>query len=272
METNFPRAGRSYDIQIISCGGEQCRPGHTYGPAVRDHYLIHFVASGRGELLAQERRWEIGPGQGFIIFPDEITLYRASQRSPWTYDWVGFIGEDARELTERLGLDREHRVFSCREPEKATEILRAAAADATGLELGEMAALGGLMRFLAHIGGDIAAPEQRQHRRHCERAMWFMQGRYAQPISVEDVAEFVGLSRSQLYRVFVAEGMAPPKEELTSLRLRHACRLLADTDMSMEEIAASVGLTSAQRLGVMFRSALGMPPGAYRQRARRADP
>ena len=88
---------------------------------------------------------------------------------------------------------------------------------------------------------------------------------YAQPITVQDVADFVGLSRSQLFRVFEAcEGISP-KEMLTSLRLRHACKLLTDTDMPLESVARQVGLASAQRLGVLFRERIGVSPGAYRQ-------
>lgn len=273
METQFSRRGTTPRINIISCGGQQCGADHAYGPAIRDHYLIHFVASGRGFLRTQEREWEIGPGRGFIIFPDEITYYYADRREPWTYDWIGYVGEDAGEITSRVGLSREDRVFACAEPEKVTEMLRAAAKDAMSLEMGEMAALGGLMRFLAHIaGGGRSGTEQRIERRHYERARWFMDGRYAQPITVQDVADFVGLSRAQLYRIFRAAGKDSPKETLTSLRVRHACRLLTDTDMSMEEIAASVGLASAQRLGVVFRERLGVAPGAYRQRMQNKPP
>jgi AraC-like DNA-binding protein len=265
LEKQFSRRGNIPRIKVISCGGEKCSPDHAYGPAVRDHYLIHFVASGGGALRARERTWKIGAGYGFIIFPDEITYYYADAEDPWTYDWVGYVGEDAGALTERIGLSRENRVFTCGEPEKATEILRAAAEDAMELEMGEMAALGGLMRFLAHIAGGIRAnPEQHAHRRHYEKARWFMDGRYTQSITVQDVADFVGLSRSQLYRVFRSAGDVAPKEALTALRVRHARRLLSDTDMTMDEIASSVGFASAQRLGVVFRGEVGMAPGTYR--------
>lgn len=270
MERRFE--GREYlpRVRVMSCGGEKCGPEHAYGPAVRDHYLIHFVASGKGTLRTREREWKIGPGQGFIIFPDEITYYFADSDDPWEYDWVGYVGEDAREITARVGLTEDERVFSCREPEVVTGILRAAYRDVAHLEMGEMAALGGLVRFLAHISdGGRAKNDERSQRRHYERARWFMEGRYAQGITVQDAADFVGLSRSQLYRVFMAAGADSPKEILTALRVRHARRLLETTDMSMDEIAMSVGLASAQRLGVVFRNEIGMAPGTYRKDCRK---
>ena len=36
------------ELSIFNCGHEYCQPGHTWGPGVRDHYLIHLVVAGRG--------------------------------------------------------------------------------------------------------------------------------------------------------------------------------------------------------------------------------
>ncbi|MBR3705287.1 MAG: AraC family transcriptional regulator [Oscillospiraceae bacterium] len=264
MEITVTSAIDSQGIAIPNCGGEQCAPGHTYGPAIRDHYLIHFVASGRGVLRTAEGEYHIGAGQGFIIFPDEITVYSADVEEPWSYDWVGYNGQGADELTAAAGLSIESRIFTADDPEAVMRILRDISDDMTNVS--PLAAVGSLVRFLAKLGSrGGSAADIRIARRHYDRARWYMDGHYAQPITVQDVADFVGLSRSQLFRVFEAcEGISP-KEMLTSLRLRHACKLLTDTDMPLEEVAQQVGLASAQRLGVVFRERLGVSPGAYRQ-------
>lgn len=253
-------------IAISNCGGEQCRPGYTYGPAIRDHFLIHFVASGKGVLRTAEGEYSICAGQGFIIFPDEITVYSADDEQPWAYDWVGYRGGGAEEITKAAGLSRDRRVFTPEQPEMIGRLLRDISEDMS--TAGELAAAGALIRFMAHLAaGGRAAQETRVSRRHYDRARWFMDGNYAKPITVQDVADFTGLSRSQLFRVFVSCEGKTPKEVLTALRLRHACRLLTDTDMSADEIARQAGLTSAQRLGALFREKLGVSPGAYRKGA-----
>ena len=35
-------------LRLYYSGSESCAPGHFFGPAVRTHYLIHFIRSGKG--------------------------------------------------------------------------------------------------------------------------------------------------------------------------------------------------------------------------------
>lgn len=41
---------------IYFCGHEHCQPGHSFGPAVRPHYLIHVVLSGKVSLNIKDIR------------------------------------------------------------------------------------------------------------------------------------------------------------------------------------------------------------------------
>ena len=254
-------------LQIINCGSERCSPGHTFGPAIREHYLIHFVASGKGVFCADGKTWELRAGQGFLILPEEITTYRADASDPWEYAWVGYTGSGADKITLTAGLSPEKHVFSCQDAGAALEILRQIEDDALHLEAGGLSAVGGLLRFLACIPG--RRPDTRLPRQHYDRARWYMEGHYATPITVQQVANFAQISRAQLYRLFQeAEGRSP-KQALTALRLRHACRLLTETDAPLDAVAAQVGLASGQRLGVLFRKETGLSPGVYRDRMRR---
>ena len=41
---------------IYFCGHEHCQPGHSFGPTVRPHYLIHVVLSGKGIFKNQAHK------------------------------------------------------------------------------------------------------------------------------------------------------------------------------------------------------------------------
>jgi len=262
----YPRRGEwSDEIYICHFGEEVCQASHAYGPAQRDHYLIHFVVSGRGVLHADGRVWVVEAGQGFLILPGEETIYQADALQPWHYAWVGYRGRQARSITRSAGLDALHRVFTAPDAGAAWEALSAMRREGRALRLSQVASAGNLLRFMALIAppqdpdAEVSAAAA-----YCDKAQWYLEGRYDRPVSVQETADFVGLSRSHLYRVMMEERGCSPKEMLLKIRMRHAAQLLTDTSLTVEEIARRVGLQTGAQLGTAFRSYFGTPPGRYR--------
>lgn len=263
-------------LHVQQYGSEICENGHQYGPAVRDHHLIHFVASGKGEFWAGNKVYPLRENQAFIIFPGQLTTYRADARDPWSYAWVGYAGLDAEMLTSQVGLTRENPVFAIEDPAALFAMLGEIASDSASLRLGSLAALGTLYRLLALMGQWLQRAEPDIHQEYYQRALWFMEGNYERPIQITDVAAFVGLSRSQLFRVFQSVAGTSPKAILTDIRMQRAHVLLQSTSLTTEEIAASVGVSSSARLGALCREVYGMTLGALRREGetmeRRSEP
>lgn len=256
------------DLFVCQFGEEKCRPSHAYGPAQRNHYLIHFVVSGSGVLQCGGHTWPVAAGQGFLILPGEETYYQASEDTPWHYAWVGYRGQKADALTRSAGLDAAHRVFAAQNPQEVWQTLSTLRQDAQALRLGQMAAVGDILRFMAQILPlQDQAAETSLLEAYCEKARWYMEGRFDRGVTVQETADFVGLSRSQLYRVMVEGCGATPKEMLLRIRMRHAAQMLTDTDLTLEAIAHRVGLQTGSQLGVAFRRQYGKTPGQYRRAA-----
>ncbi len=256
------------ELYVYQFGEEACQPGHAFGPATRDHVLIHFVASGKGVFHCQDQVFPVGAGQGFLIYPGEECFYQADEREPWHYAWVGFRGHKALSLISEAGYHPEQRVYTASDPEAAWQTLAALRLDARTLRMNRLAALGDLLRFLSLLApaNDPRAPVS-SARQHCERALWFLEGRYDSDISIQEVADFAGLSRSHLYRVMMEECGMSPKEMLLRIRMKHAEKLLTETALTLDEIAPRVGLRTGAQLGVCFRNLYHMSPGKYRKRA-----
>ena len=75
------------DLCMYQFGREQCDPAYSFGPATRSHYLFHYVLSGTGRLMTtdfkgQNHEYQIRSGQGFMIFPKQVTTYIAERWKP----------------------------------------------------------------------------------------------------------------------------------------------------------------------------------------------
>ena len=90
------------ELSIFNCGIERCAPSKTWGPGIRDHYLIHLVLSGKGEFEVGGRTWLVSTGDLFFARPSQLIRYTADEVQPWEYSWVGFNGACAHKLAAQL--------------------------------------------------------------------------------------------------------------------------------------------------------------------------
>ncbi len=89
-----------------------------------------------------------------------------------------------------------------------------------------------------------------------------------QRVTVDELADFVGLSRRSLeYRFRDAVGHSP-WQQIRRTQVEKAKRLLAETDLRMDEVARSSGFRDGRQLGATFKELEGERPSDYRLRHR----
>ena len=59
------------DIELLYCGYERCKPGHKYGPIMRDHFYYHFIESGSGIFRNNNAEFKVSAflTRSFIMRP-----------------------------------------------------------------------------------------------------------------------------------------------------------------------------------------------------------
>ena len=255
-------------LVVFNAGFQKCTPGYGWGPGVRDHYLLHYIVSGRGSYETEGRTFVPGPGDAFLARPDTPIYYRADREDPWEYYWVGFSGPSAPLLLAQTPLTRRQPVLR----PAAGERLRQALLDiykARGVDYPSavrmagylQAALGLLMESNPKRGEEALADYARQ-------GADFLQRNYSRAISVEEAARQAGVSRSYLYRAFQAEFGCSPVEYLTRYRIQRARQLLRHSPLSIGAVATSVGFEDPFYFSRVFKREVGVSPTEYREKGK----
>lgn len=255
-------------LAVYSTGYEKCAPGHQWGPGVRDHYLVHYIASGEGSYTCGGQEYALCEGDLFLIFPSQVVHYRAAADNPWEYYWVGLNGTDAHRMVTMAGFSADCPVIHTDDPAIQEALLRiyyargnTPAADA------EMA--GHLQLFLAQLirrQGTVQNPLGNQT--YLAQALRYIQHNYAADIGVSDIADFVGISRSQLYRAFQSEFRISPHAYLQKYRISEACTLLRNQALTVAQVAGSVGFNDPLYFSRVFRQTKHCTPTDYQKRKR----
>jgi AraC family transcriptional regulator len=99
----------------------------------------------------------------------------------------------------------------------------------------------------------------------------FIHSCYERPITLAHIGAAAALSPHHLLRLFKLVNGCTPREYLQAKRTRMAARLIASTELTLEEIAHRVGFEDRSTLGRQLRRNFGVNPRQMR-RASRAVP
>ena len=262
------------DLCLYQYGYEKCAPLHSFGPYVRNHYLFHYVISGKGTLMSMgndgmNRTFEIRGGQGFLIFPRQITTYYADETRPWEYVWIEFDGMLAKEAITRAGLAPGAPVYHSGDRgltsgmrDTMLELVR----DKESSSYRKIALLYTFMDLLTRSSETRKTPRSgHMSDFYIKEAMSFIEQNYQNEISVEDTAEFCNLSRGYLNKIFRKYTNMSPREFLIQYRMTQAAQLLKLTELSVGDVGKAVGYPNSLHFSRAFKNTYNLSPANWRE-------
>lgn len=265
------------DLGLYQFGWEKCSPSHSFGPAARNHYLFHYVISGTGVLRADDSKgvtqtYQIKSGQGFMIFPSNVTTYTADQQLPWEYAWLEFDGLRVKEAIEIAGLSVNHPVYRARSKNLREEMMKEMMYIIENKDASAFHLIGHLYLFLDYLTRSAAPMDLQKGSKlqdfYLKEALSFIEQNFQNDISVEDIASVCGLNRSYFGKIFKNAVGKSPQEFLMSYRMIKATELLKLTQLSIGDISNAVGYPNQLHFSRAFKSIYGISPREWRKQNR----
>jgi AraC-like DNA-binding protein len=107
-----------------------------------------------------------------------------------------------------------------------------------------------------------------RHASALRKAERYILENYTRKLSLQEVADKSGLSAPYFSTVFKEEMGENLSSYLNRLRVDRAAVLLADTDLSLSDIAGSCGFEDQSWFSKIYKNYTGMSPGKYREQNR----
>ncbi|WP_223067741.1 AraC family transcriptional regulator [Paenibacillus caui] len=269
-----PAAASSSEITVLFCGEQQTPPGHKYVQVHLDHVLVHFVLSGRGRFMPSGKAYDLNPGDSFFIFPGEVSGYISDDEQPWKYQWVALKGGYVLRFLKEIGITPESPISSTARPERLIRLYRSIYRTFEQNQVSCDMEAGGTARLLLArymedqqlLSPSIASMDTEIKQQINQMAGW-INTRYMEPLSIEDMSRQLGYHRTYLTRMFREQLGMSPMQYLTSVRLERAAVLLRSSyPLTIEEVGHSVGYRDALYFSKLFKQKFGTAPSAYRMR------
>ncbi len=269
------------DMTLFQYGMEQCPPGHSYGPAARNHYLFHYILSGKGVLNStgsnsETHTYHLSAGSGFLIFPEQITTYIADSDNPWAYCWLEFDGLKCKDILTAAGITYDEPIYHPLNNE-SRDILRDEMLSIVNNEdKSSLYLIGHLYLFMdalinssfnhsALTGGHLKDLYIR------EATAFVEQNYHHYSITVKDMADFCNLNQNYLAKIFKETLHQTPQQFLIYYRMNKAAELLRYTNIPISELSRQVGYQSQLNFSRAFKNLYGVSPQNWRKEHRVID-
>lgn len=268
LEKIYINESKHTDLNMNRCGIEDCSPGHSWGPAVRDHFIVHLILSGRGVYQVNGRTYRLEENDGFLICPNTVIYYEADADEPWSYSWVGFHGVQAEALLKQANLNIDNPVFKYAGDHYLRECLNNMIASKSLGRGKEIRLLGHLYLFLSRLI-ETAGPHKgtavgSRREAYIKRAVEYIAANYHRRLTVSELTRHVGLDRTYLYSLFKEYLNMSPQDFLIGYRMDRACELLQNDGLTVGDISRSVGYEDPLVFSKAFKKAKGVSPRNYR--------
>lgn len=260
---------RTIELKLFYSGFEHCSPGHSWGPGLKDHYKILYIHSGKGIYRVGEQTYNLTSGDVFLLSPEAVAYYRADDQDPWTYSWIAFNGLNAELYLRRAHLTLEHPVFRCSQREALEGCFKQVYEASKMSGTRDTRLLSALYSFLSVLIEDARThpemkPENTQDL-YVKKAIEFVHNNYSQAITIGEMADWIGLERKYMSKLFKAATGLTPQDYLIHFRISKACELMSNPSLTIGEIAYSVGYKDQLLFSKMFKKLKKQSPSDYRK-------
>lgn len=265
------------DLGMYQYGYEQCEPGHSFGPATRNHYLFHYIISGTGTLMADNAKGEtqtysIKSRQGFLIFPGQITTYIADQNLPWEYVWIEFDGLRVKEALDLTELSVSTPVYHSHSKDLREQLMNEMLYIVHHAKESPFHLIGHLYLFLDYLTQSAKSKKLVQSSKmsdyYIKEAINYIEQNFQNNITIEDIAAVCGINRSYFGKIFRNSIGRSPQEFLMNYRMVKATELLKLTSLSIAEIGSAVGYENQLHFSRAFKTIYGVSPREWRNQHR----
>jgi AraC-like DNA-binding protein len=284
----FPisRRDKNWGLYVTTAGEARVAPHTSYPPGghpksyafdwqhgrILEGFALLYISSGRGSFESKSGfATAIEPGHAFLLFPKIWHRYTPDPETGWHEHWIGFDGEIARSWLKHKFISAKNPVVKINAEDTVlatfNRIMQAVRANRPALQQILAGATHNMMGLI--YSAQKAQPvADALNANVIEDAITRIQNEFDHDLDVKLLAKELGVSYSWFRHTFVAHTGLSPHQYLLAFRLVRARSLLAETELSVKEIAMQTGFGDEFYFSRLFRQKLNLTPSQWRDRSR----
>lgn len=224
-----------------------------------DICCIEFVESGAGAIVFDGVRHLVSEGDSYFLQTGKSQYYYADSEHPWKKYFVNIRGRLLESLIDGYGLRGCAYFPGLNIKHELMDIIKLAK-DSEKDHTRQLIAILNIIfeKMRNSLNGETVDPAHKMKD--------FLDMKVSGSFGMEELCEYISLSNSQAIRVFKKKFGITPYAYFIEQKIRLAKNMLANTNLSIKEIAYNLSFTDAYYFSNAFKDKVGMSPSLYRKR------
>ncbi|MFA6701214.1 MAG: AraC family transcriptional regulator [Dysgonamonadaceae bacterium] len=235
-------------------------------------YQILYISKGKGEFRSESlKKTEISKGQIILLFPGQWHTYCPSVESGWNEYYIGFEGSIIENIINNDFINKNNQILDIGVNEDLVKLYTSAIQVAKDEKKSAQQYLAGIVLHI--IGLILSYSHNRNFELNnsdqiIEKAKIIMTENIHHQIDIQEIATKLGTSYSWFRKTFREYTGYAPAQYFQELKLRKAKELIAESVLSIKEIAFNLDFSSYEYFLSFFRKRVGCTPLEYRNLGR----
>lgn len=273
-----------WGLTVTTIGYEDIAPGDEYpthghadgyyfnlerGRELNEYQLL-YITEGEGEFHSTTvPDAKLREGDLFLLFPGEWHSYHPNPDKGWKSYWIGFKGRNMDDRVRANFLSPTKPIYHIGFSDAIVRLYKQAYGTALEEAAYSQQLLAGIVNHLIgmmySLERNIELSRNQLHVDMINRARLRIRESLELPLTIQQVAEDMGVSYSNFRKLFKEYTGISPAVYQQDLRLQRAKELLSTTNMSIKEIAYRLNFESPDYFSAKFKAKTGRRPSELRE-------
>ncbi len=253
------------ELNMYYCGRRIKTLNHSYGPEIREHYLLMYCVHGKATFHGNSGDIRFGSRDLLVMLPNQKIFYEADKGSEWTSWWTGVYGPLVGQFLEMLGVTADNPIIHIKNSFKMELLLQSiyeASFDDT--PAGKTKCISLIFEMFSFLFENSNTSSREDL---VDDVINIIKHNYEQRIGVGDIAEMLHINPCYLSRIFKEKVGVSPKEYLLTYKVNRAKELFERTDLGVAEVSRSVGFEDPLYFSRIFKKKAGVTPSEYKSQS-----
>ena len=257
------------DINLEECTYTEYKPSQSENIFASKSAVIIAVSDGKAAVTQSDNRFTVTKGKGILVKPGMSVVVKSDSIEPVVMICVKISGESVKSFLSLIDKKQNSIILDFDSNGKIADSARDLITECAKTYSSDYAIILSFYDFINSMHEHYTEKKIPTKNVYMTRAVEYIKQNYNKNLSVEGIANMLGIERSYLSRLFKTYKNKSTQNYIIDYRMRQAKRMFEEEDMNVSQVCTAVGYTNIYCFSRIFKSRVGMPPKEYMERCRR---